>query len=477
METPNLKKGISMTLLTYSGVLLSNFYDKRIIQNTKQMIQNIVENKSIRIWSNSKDKAEFDRHKSLLDGSLKSILDDKKISDALHKNGVNVLADSDHLILLHDPCDIRKEHSKGLENLGKVRSLDGDIINGYSTFNTVAVDEKNKQVRLIDLAVYSNGDPHYVTQEELKQYQKGGLQKSQNPQDRHRAEQISRFMEDDTYVNLSRLTHKQLQLSSELFKKDNPHLIITHVLDRQFDGNEYFSFIDKELQDEFVIRLKSSRNSNQSVIDEETHKKHLIKLKDVSLTHSDSLFMDKLLIKSKVYQQVKCLLEWDIYSIEGKDYTAVRISLIDRKGLPIFKEPMLLITNRTVSNAEQARCVYHLYLKRFKIEGVFKFLKNVLGWEDFQVRDFESIKNIIALCFFVGGYFYEIESALTQNHTIQYLCALGDGKGKVTRHYFLKGIAKLLIHKSVEQFVEQQSISPDQFREMMAFVTLNATDH
>ena len=140
-----------MTLLTYSGVLLSNFYDKRIIQNTEQMIQNIVENKSIRIWSNSKDKAEFDRHKSLLDGSLKSILDDKKISDALHKNGVNVLADSDHLILLHDPCDIRKEHSKGLENLGKVRSLDGDIVNGYSTFNTVAVDEKNKQVRLIDL--------------------------------------------------------------------------------------------------------------------------------------------------------------------------------------------------------------------------------------------------------------------------------------------------------------------------------------
>jgi hypothetical protein len=166
--------------------------------------------------------------------------------------------------------------------------------------------------------------------------------------------------------------------------------------------------------------------------------------------------MDKLLIKNKVYQQVKCLFEWDAYSIEGKDYTAVRISLIDRKGAPIFKEPMLLITNRPVSNAEQARYAYHLYLKRFKIEGVFKFLKNALGWEDFQVRDFESIKNIIALCFFVGGYFYEIESALTQNHTIQYLCALGDGKGKVTRHYFLKGIAKLLIHKSVEQFVEQQ---------------------
>ncbi len=62
-----------MTLLTYSDVLLSNFYDKRIIQNTEQIIQNIVENKSIRIWSNSKDKAEFDRHKSLLEKHNKSL--------------------------------------------------------------------------------------------------------------------------------------------------------------------------------------------------------------------------------------------------------------------------------------------------------------------------------------------------------------------------------------------------------------------
>ena len=78
----------------------------------------------------------------MLDGSLRSVLDDKKIFDALHKNGINALADSDHLILLHDPCDIRKKNFKGLENLGKIRSLDGDITNGYSTLNAVAVDDE-----------------------------------------------------------------------------------------------------------------------------------------------------------------------------------------------------------------------------------------------------------------------------------------------------------------------------------------------
>jgi len=104
---------------------------------------------------------------------------------------------------------------------------------------------------------------------------------------------------------------------------------------------------------------------------------------------------------------------------------------------------MLLLTNRKIKTAYQAHGIYFTYLQRSKIEGVFKFLKDVLGWEEFQVRDFESIKNIIALCFFIGGYFYEIESELIENTTIQYICDLGGGKGKYTRYYFLQGLAKI----------------------------------
>ncbi len=58
-------------------------------------------------------------------------------------------------------------------------------------------------------------------------------------------------------------------------------------------------------------------------------------------------------------------------------------------------------------------------------------MKDVLGWKKFQVRDWESIKNIIALSFFVGNYFYEIESTLIEHPTIEIICQLGDGKGTV----------------------------------------------
>jgi len=68
---------------------------------------------------------------------------------------------------------------------------------------------------------------------------------------------------------------------------------------------------------------------------------------------------------------------------------------------------MLLLTNAAIDNHQQAFQIYQRYLKRAKIEGVFKFLKEELGWEKFQIRDFLVIQNIIVLCFFVAEYFYE----------------------------------------------------------------------
>ncbi len=40
---------------------------------------------------------------------------------------------------------------------------------------------------------------------------------------------------------------------------------------------------------------------------------------------------------------------------------------------------MLLITNREVKTFEDAKAVYYAYIQRFKIEIVFRFLKQRLG--------------------------------------------------------------------------------------------------
>jgi hypothetical protein len=148
-----------MTLLNYISGLLSFFNDRRIIRKTEELIQSIMENKTMRLWTISKNKAEFDRYKTLVDGSLKSVLDDKKISQALRDNSIETLSGQKQITLIHDPCNIRKKYAQEQENLGKVLDLDKKVINGYETFNTIAVDFEKKRLHLIDISVYSNRTP------------------------------------------------------------------------------------------------------------------------------------------------------------------------------------------------------------------------------------------------------------------------------------------------------------------------------
>jgi hypothetical protein len=456
-----------MKLTDYLSGVLSKFKDSRVVENVLSLVQNIIEHKSTRLWSISEDRAAFERSKRLLDGSLKSVLDAKKLSAAIREHSVAALGTEARLIVMHDPCDIRKEHTETSENLGKVRDLAGKLINGYSTFNTVATDVTGKKLYPTDITVYSNGDEQYVTVKELAAWTKGKLQ----PVDGERAAQIEQFVRAESHFNLARLSRAQMKAVSEAFKRENPDITLCHVLDRQFDGAGYFEFIDEELHDEFVIRLKISRNSDESELDAETDEMTAVKLRDLAFHDAQTWIIPKLQIKNKVYQEAKCLIEWDTLTLNGLSYSVVRITLTDRQRKPIHNQPMLLITNIPVYTAGHARAIYGIYLMRAKIEAVFKFLKDGLGWEDFQVRDYESVKNIIALTWFIGGYFYEIGSDLAENPAIVLIAQLGGGKGKVSRYYFLQGIKELLTHAGVVRFVKEQKISVETLGQMFAFVT------
>jgi len=157
--------------------------------------------------------------------------------------------------------------------------------------------------------------------------------------------------------------------------------------------------------------------------------------------------------------------------LTDKQYTVVRTTLFDRHGKPIYKNPMLLISNIVLKSAEEGVGIYRIYLLRAKIEQVFKFFKDVLGWEEFQIRDYEAIKNLLALCFFIGSYFYEIESELINNRTVALIAQLGGGKGKVTRYYFLAGLKKMLILANVARFRENNEVDDETWQEMLEFAT------
>lgn len=410
--------------------------------------------------------------KTAFDGSLQSVLDDDLVAEVLREQCVGGLGKEEMVVALHDPCDIRKTESEKLEKLGKVRDLDRNIVNGYSTFNTVCVDVEGKQLHFSDITVYSNRDEErYVKQAELNGIVKKEVKRIKNGEEverTEREEEILRLLNRGEAVNIGIVTREQLRVVSQQFKEVNPDIEVQHVLDREFDETALFEFIDGELKDTFTIRLQISRNSNEVVKVE--GKERAVKLKDVPLSGRKEEILDKVRIKKTVYQQAKRIVEWGDLTLDGITYTVVRVTLLRRDGKPIFKQPMLLLTNKTVTTYQDALAIYRFYLMRSKIEEVFKFVKQAVGWEQFQVRDWESIKNLIAFAFFIGGYFYAIEPRLADHPVITWLCQLGNGKGKVTRHYFLQGLQALLIHQHVETVKQQTAQTSPEWLDILEFV-------
>ena len=438
----------------------------------QEIVSSMVSAQTTQLWTLAEDANEYERMHNLFSGKLKSVLNDEKISSALREKTAISLGSEELVFALHDPCDIRKPYAKKLDNIGRVRDLDGNMINGYSTLGTVCLSSDSQELHFSDISVFSNGDKeHYVLQTTLDAVVKKQAQAKKGQEVdtlTKREKEIVELLESEGYVNLRKVVHTQLRRVSEDLKKENKNLKVCHVIDRQMDGIPYFSFIDEKLDDLFVIRAKISRNSNENTVNEEG-KEVAIKLKEVSLPHKHVEVIEKIRLNKKVYQDVTRIVEWGILNIGGKGYSVVRITLLNRKGKEIFLKPMLLITNLPVRKAKDAVETYLIYLKRAKIEGVFKFVKNALGWEEFQVRDWVSIKNIIALAFFIGGYFYEIEPELANNPVISWLCHLGGGKGKITRHYFLEGLKNLLIHQQVERFREKTRLKSDEWSDIMEF--------
>lgn len=88
---------------------------------------------------------------------------------------VEKLVANKRLYIISDHSDSRKPYSSKLENLGKVRSLAGSIINGFTTLGSVILDENKKELTnnptiqmICDLANSKGKITHYFFLEGLK---------------------------------------------------------------------------------------------------------------------------------------------------------------------------------------------------------------------------------------------------------------------------------------------------------------------
>ena len=395
----------------------------------------MLEHGSCRVFTISQNRNEYKRMRRTL-ADTKNSFEASLVNDTLIADAIGQLKDSKELYLIHDPSDIRKPHSEKIENLGKVRDLNGNIINGYSTYNIVGVEHKHHKVHLLSHGLYSNNDPKFLKAKEVKFIKDGkGF-------DGDAEKKV--LYESDDWFNKNTITKDNIESISKGLKESLPDLKLVHILDREFDSEDNFSQISN-VDDEYVIRGKVSRKCS------DTDKK----LADKKFVNRQVFQIEKYTCRRKVYQNASLLVEWEDF----KGNTVVRITAMNRGGEAIFKAPMLLFTNRKVSSGDLALLVYKIYMKRSRIETVFKFLKEGMGWETAQIRDFEAIKNVLSLSFFLAAYLYDIGAKKTHDDFIILLADLADCKGKITRHFIFKGMQALLSKFRMDAVFEKHEIS------------------
>jgi hypothetical protein len=398
-----------------------------------------------RLFTLSKDRNEYKKMVRTLSGeNSKSNMSPDVTNSTLLDFAKEKLRSEDAVTLIHDPSDIRKPYSTDLENIGYVRSLDNKIIRGYSTHNIIALPWKSKIVTLLSNKTYSNRADHFLSQETISKLESGT--------DFDGRESAQKIYESGNYFNKKTISKEEISRVSQSLKQSNPAIKISHVLDREFDDDDYIDLISNILEDEFVIRSKKSRCLDD--VDENGKKVRLIVS---SFDNSHQLPFQKLSIKKTVIQDGKILLEWKVY---GKIY-AVKITILDRSGNNVFNESMLLLTNKELLSFDDAYAVYKEYLKRSRIEYVFKFLKEGLGWEEMQVREFKAIENLISLCFYVAAYLYDIGDQEAYDDYAVMLSELGDGKGIISRHFILKGIHVVSNHYKYQYHMEKKKVSKE----------------
>jgi hypothetical protein len=221
---------------------------------------------------------------------------------------------------------------------------------GYSSFNSIVLDRKNGAVGLLSSIPYSNRYPPFLSEKERKLFEKN---KIEDPE-RHQA--IEKYLEAEDAYNQKTIYFSSIRTNHDPFKAQNPSVELTHILDRGHDDASLFELIDGELQDKFVIRMKGSRNSTVQAFNETKQKEMFVKMGVVSFAHRAEKTYEKVHFNKKVYVKPHAIFEWDTICIHNCTYNIVRVRFFDCKGVPIFKEPMLIITNHEAGHWRHCHC-------------------------------------------------------------------------------------------------------------------------
>lgn len=110
---------------------------------------------------------------------------------------------------------------------------------------------------------------------------------------------------------------------------------------------------------------------------------------------------------------------------EGSGETLQKeVWLVEVRLLGTRLEPWLLLTDWPTTDADSAVRAFQMYRQRWAVEDSFRFIKDVLGWEDVQLLDLTGVRTLLALGWVAAGFLYELGVTLDWEE-VQLLARLG----------------------------------------------------
>jgi hypothetical protein len=268
-------------------------------------------------------------------------------------------------ILAIDFSDIAKPYAKRMEHLEKV--YDGSekrVVLGYDMF--VAGIVGDTEARLVQSEGFST-------------HARGYKGKS-------------------TYV---------LRLCDNVRVQRKGQVLPTTVGDRGFDDRRLYTYWDTHNMP-YIIRLTTTR-----VVEVQLDGKRR-KIGDLyafaSLTHS---------LEQVVYEQRVKQTSIEIGFLSVRLPKQETISTVVIVKAPQYNDPMYLITNRRCTTHQMAKKIYRLYLRRWKIEQLIRFMKESYDLEDVRVLKYKALRNVISFVALVTQLVGKITYSIANHRTIK----------------------------------------------------------
>jgi hypothetical protein len=332
------------------------------------------------------------------ESTKRSEIDASTLTAVLRQRGIEHLreAGADELWAIADMSDLRKPYAREMPALMRVKDLDGKLVPGYRTMNVIGITPTRRGILYHRL--FSN--------------------------------------EEEDFLSESMEVQKALQTVSDALRDARQRMTVSWIMDRGFDDVAVWRTV-WEQEHHLVCRLKhperlveyQDRQGQWVAGDIQGARAQLQLLATAETRMVIRRGRQRRAKRQRVPAEIRTCPIRLTYETnvrrEGPGETVQKVVwLVEVRLRGAHLEPWLLLTDWSITDAETAVRVFQMYRQRWAVEDSFRFIKDMLGWEDVQLLDLAGVRTLLALGWVAAGFLYELGVTLAWQE-VQLLARLG----------------------------------------------------